>query len=143
MGLKALLQRTMRPHLNIGTIDHVKTTLTAAIVGSMADTKVEQPLFPPLEEFPNIPPHVFKPNPPVFEETPKSRRSRLSTILGATAMMGMYGGMMGMGGPSGAYIRFNPDREKTPEDLEKMEAARRKRELKAAKRNRHAQKDAT
>jgi hypothetical protein len=45
----------------------------------------------------------------------------------------MYGMKLG-GGPSGQSIRENPLREKTPEDIARMEAARAKQARKAAKR---------
>ena len=46
------------------------------------------------------------------------------------------GALMGGFGRRSAYAeRHDPDREKTPEDLANIEAARLKRERKAAKRN--------
>lgn len=55
-------------------------------------------------------------------------------LLALTALAMMPG--MG-GGPLAADIRNDPDREKTPEDLERIAAAQRKRERKAALRYRH------
>lgn len=64
---------------------------------------------------------------------PPRRKSALMGILAATAMLaGSYGFGMG-GGRSSAMERNDPNREKTPEDLERMAAAQRKRDRKAAR----------
>jgi len=57
-------------------------------------------------------------------------------MMGLLAMTAMMAGSFGMGGGrSSSAERHDPDREKTPEDLERMAAAQRKRERKAARRN--------
>jgi hypothetical protein len=61
---------------------------------------------------------------------------------GMLALLAMSG-MIGMGFPrmrgsrSAKSVRNDPDREKTPDDIRKLEAARLKRERKAAKHSRH------
>ena len=67
-------------------------------------------------------------------EPPLVRRSRLPAlafIAGAMAMAGTFG--LPGGGPSAASIRHDPRRPKTPKDLERMAAAQRKRDRKAAR----------
>jgi hypothetical protein len=68
-------------------------------------------------------------------------RRRTPSAIGLIALTAMLAGagmyLPGGGGPSGQSIRNDPDREKTPEDLRKLEAARLKRERKAAKHSRH------
>lgn len=58
-------------------------------------------------------------------------------MMGLLAMTAMLAGSFGMGygGRSSSAERHDPDREKTPEDLERMAAAQRKRDRKAARRN--------
>ena len=68
-------------------------------------------------------------------------RRRTPSAIGLMALTAMLAGaamyLPGCGGPSGQSIRNDPDREKTPDDLRKLEAARLKRERKAAKHSRH------
>ena len=69
-------------------------------------------------------------------EIPKRRSgSGMMGLMAATAMLaGAFG--FGMGGGRSSYAeRHDPDREKTPEDLERMAAAQRKRDQRAARRN--------
>ena len=65
---------------------------------------------------------------------PLRRRNPMLGLLAlsALAMMPSMGG-----GPLAADIRNDPDREKTDEDLKRMDAAQRKRERKADLRSRH------
>jgi len=65
---------------------------------------------------------------------PLRRRSPMLGLLALSALAMMPG--MG-GGPLAADIRNDPDREKTDEDLKRMDAAKRKRERKAALSSRH------
>ena len=60
-------------------------------------------------------------------------------MLGLMAITALVAGCtLGFGGgPSGADIRHDPDREKTDEDLKRLDAAQRKRERKADLRSRH------
>lgn len=63
------------------------------------------------------------------------------SALGLTAMLaslGVHPGMPRGGGPSAASIRNDPKREKTPEDLRRMEAARKKFNEKAARRRKQS-----
>lgn len=80
--------------------------------------------------------HVLEPPSPVIEAMPLSRRRRTSTALAMTALLGAgVLGFPGLGRPSAAAIRHDPVREKTPEDEERLAAARLRRERRAAKRN--------
>lgn len=77
--------------------------------------------------------------PEIVEQPEKKPKMGVGGILAMTAMMMGAGGMAwngipGLGRyPSGASIRNDPDREKTPEDLKKIEKARIKREQKSLK----------
>lgn len=63
---------------------------------------------------------------------PPRRRSALMGLIAGAACLA--GGLPGFGGgPLAADIRNDPNREKTPEDLESMAAAQRKRDRKAAR----------
>jgi len=104
-------------------------------------TPPQEDVTPPQEDVP--PPPIrnsyvidgTQPPPPIW----KPRKS-MAGLLAMTAMLagcGMYG--MG-GGRSSAAERNDPDRPKTPQDLERMAAAQLKRERKAA---RKAQNNAT
>ena len=73
---------------------------------------------------------------PLRRRTPSAIGLMTLTAMLAGAAMYLPGG----GGPSGQSIRNDPDREKTPDDLRKLEAARLKRERKAAKHSRHNSK---
>lgn len=65
--------------------------------------------------------------------TPK-QKPRSSSMIGLLAMTAMLAGSLGIGGGrSSAMERNDPNREKTPEDLERMETAQRKRDRKAAR----------
>ena len=68
-----------------------------------------------------------------------SRRRKSSAMMGLLSMTAMMGVAFGMGGGgySSSAERHCPDREKTPEDLERIAAAQRKRDKKAARRNSH------
>lgn len=62
------------------------------------------------------------------------RRSRFRAA-GLLAMTAMLAGSFSFGGGRSSYAeRHDPNRPKTPEDLERMEAARLRREKKAVKR---------
>lgn len=62
---------------------------------------------------------------------PRRQSAMMGLIAGAACLAG---GLPGFGGgPSGADIRNDPSREKTPQDLERMAAAQRKRDRKAAR----------
>jgi hypothetical protein len=70
--------------------------------------------------------------PPAAAPKPQRRKSTLAGVLAVTAMLGgpfFFGG----GGRSAAMDRNDPNREKTPDDLERMSAAQRKRDRKAAR----------
>ena len=65
---------------------------------------------------------------------PPRRSTKVGTILAMTAMLaGGFGFGLPCGGPSAASIRHDPRRPKTAADLERMEAAQRKRDRKAAR----------
>lgn len=66
---------------------------------------------------------------------PKPPRRRSAMMMGLIAGAAcLAGGLPGFGGgPLAADIRNDPNREKTPEDLERMAAAQRKRDRKAAR----------
>ena len=66
---------------------------------------------------------------------PKPPRRRSPLVMGLIAGAAcLAGGLPGFGGgPLAADIRNDPNREKTPEDLERMAAAQRKRDRKAAR----------
>ena len=115
----------MKPRLNIGMIGHVdhgKTTMTAAIVTTMAN----RPACPVVVN--ESPERGITINTAHVEyeapEPPFVRRSQLpalAIIAGAMAMVGTFG--LPGGGPSAASIRHDPRRPKTPADLERMDAA--------------------
>jgi len=58
-------------------------------------------------------------------------------MMGGLIAMSLIAAMpfMGGGGSSAAAVRNDPEREKTQRDLERIAAAQRKRERKAARRN--------
>ena len=106
--------------------------MTAAIVAAMAN-RSEVPVIaqPPPEIGITInTAHVEHeaPEPPLVR---RSRLPALAFIAGAMAMAGTFD--LPGGGPSAASIRHDPRRPKTPDDLERMEAAQRKRDRKAAR----------
>jgi hypothetical protein len=125
----------MKPRLNIGMIGHVdhrRTTATAAIVSATAN----RPACPVVV---NEPPergitintaHVEYEAP---EPLPPRRSTKVGTILAVTAMLAGGFGFGLPGGPSAASIRHDSKRPKTDADLERMEAAQRKRDRKAAR----------
>jgi hypothetical protein len=102
----------MKPHVNIGIIghmDHGKTTLTAAITSALANAQGAEPAPP---------------------------RKPRGSAAGVLAMAALLAGSLGVGGGQlAADVRHDPRREKTPQDLERMAAAQRKRDRKAARRN--------
>lgn len=129
----------MKPHINIGNIghiDHGKTTLTAAICSALGATlKQPEPVMvcPPSDDLRGlaIENTAMEYTPaPVIVDPPPHRRSPVMAMMALTALAMMPG--MG-GGPLAADIRNDPNREKTPEDLERMAAAQRKRDRKAAR----------
>ena len=129
----------MRPHINIGMIGHVdhgKTTLTAAITAAMAQAPAPLIVGPPADDslaFERMATMEYKPDPVVVEAMPR-RRNPLAAALVLPIMCGMAAMMPGWsaGNPS-QQERNDPRREKTPADLERMAAAQRKRERKAAR----------
>lgn len=126
----------MKPHINIGMIGHVdhgKTTLTAAITASLA-TRPEPILVSPKSEDPRgrtiETRHVEYAPAPIIVDPPQRRRSPVMAMMALTALAMMPGRG---GGPLAADIHNDPSREKTPQDLERMAAAQRKRDRKAAR----------
>jgi hypothetical protein len=131
----------MKPHINIGTIghiDHGKTTLTAAICAAMAHKSCPDAIIlaPPADGNQLLTMAVaaeqYQPAPIVMDYRP--RRSPLAAALVLPIMCGMMSMMPGWsaGNPS-QQERNDPNREKTPQDLERMAAAQRKRDRKAAR----------
>jgi hypothetical protein len=119
----------MKPHINIGVIghiDHGKTTLTAAITSTLVSEpeKKDFAIDPPLQED----------EPPLPARKPRGSMAGLLAMTAMLAGCGMYG--MG-GGRSSAAERNDPDRPKTPQDLERLVAAQLKRERKAARKARN------
>lgn len=121
----------------IGHIDHGKTTLTAAITATIASgiqpAPVLAPSFDPERGIKIDTSHVeYKKEEVPFFDRPKPRG------LGAMALMPLIlGSCIGMlgggGGVSAQQERNDPARPKTPEDLARIEAAKRKRERKLGK----------
>jgi len=126
----------MKPHINIGTIghiDHGRTTLTAAICATLA-TRPEPILVNPksddLREIMIESKAVEYTHAPVIAE----HRPRQNSMMAMMAMIGGLGGMPGMSARNPSQQERNsPNREKTPEDLERMEAAQKKRDRKSTK----------
>jgi hypothetical protein len=125
----------MKPRLNIGmigSVDHGRTTMTAAIVAAMANRPACPVVVvdPPERGITINTAHVEyeAPEPPLVR---RSRLPALAFIAGAMAMAGTFD--LPGGGPSAASIRHDPRRPKTPDDLDRMEAAQRKRDRKAAR----------
>jgi hypothetical protein len=119
----------MRPHTNIGIIGGAlnvgRSTLTSAIVNTLAEqTKpgavitADEIKMPKLEDV------------KMYEEAPKPKLP-MKSIFPFIATSAMLGGAFNFPGPSSYDIRHDPTREKTPEDLAKIDAARIKRERKA------------
>ncbi len=125
----------MKPHINIGTIghiDHGKTTLTAAISATLANRPEPILVSPKSEDLRGlmIESKAMEYTPAPIIVDPPRRRSPVMPLF----IMATMAGMLGMtGAPSAADVRNSPDREKTPEDLERMAAAQRKRDRKAAR----------
>jgi hypothetical protein len=122
----------------IGSIDHGRTTLTAAIVSAMAN-RSEVPVIaqPPPELGAAITintAHVeYESNDVIGLMRPRRKPSNLM-MAALPIMCGGFAGIPGFGGSrSAASIRHDPKRPKTEDDLERMEAARLKRERKAAR----------
>jgi hypothetical protein len=131
----------MRPHIHIGTIGHVdhgKTTLTAAITNTLANSTPPPLIVRPDTgvkiETAHVEYHQPAQAPVVMDVT---RRPK----LGATGLLMLTAALGGLAmpgfryAPSARSIRNDPHRPKTPEDLARMEAAQRKRDRKAARRN--------
>jgi len=125
----------MKPRLNIGmigSVDHGRTTMTAAIVAAMANRPACPVVVvePPEQGITINTAHVEyeAPEPPLVR---RSKLPALAFIAGAMAMAGTLG--LPRGAPSAASIRHDPRRPKTAADLERMEAAQRKRDRKAAR----------
>lgn len=71
---------------------------------------------------------LYQPDPP------RPAKSKMAGLMAMTALAAGACGW-GYGGHSSYATRNDPDRQKTPEDLERMTAAQSKRERKAAKHN--------
>lgn len=111
----------MKPHNNIGCFAHGKATLAAAITSTLVDKGSPTSII-----YDDIPCAEYEPVP-----LPRKPRRSAASLLAATAMLA---GLLGIGGGrSSAMERNDPNREKTPQDLERMAAAQRKRDRKAAR----------
>lgn len=133
----------MKPHINVGMIGHVdhgKTTLTTAICAAMAhkSAPTEAMVVPPSDgnqvmKIESIAAKEYQPD-PVIAYQPRHR-----CPLAAAFVLPIMCGLAAMRFPGlsarnpSQQERNDPRREKTPQDLERMAAAQRKRDRKAAR----------
>jgi hypothetical protein len=127
----------MRPHINIGTIGHVdhgKTTLTAAITATLSEQHRSEPVIVHPDPEHKTRGITINTNHMEYYPDPAPRSNSALKLMAMTAMLAGGFGLRGYN-PSGADIRHDPKRPKTPKDMERMYAAQKKRDRKAAKRN--------
>lgn len=121
-----------RPHVNIGTIGgFTSPTLISSVLS--ATTSANSTEIITVDEGSTIAGTSYVEYKPELPLTKKPKSSMLSML----AMAGMMGGggfpMLAWKGRSAATVRNDPNREKTQDDLDRLEAARQKRERKEAR----------
>lgn len=134
LPLVSVDRTTMRPHINIGQIGHVdygKTTLTEAITAALSEQQRSEPAV--VHEEPSG--ITINTNPVEYVNAPEPPARKTNSLMRLLAMSEMIAGSFKSCNPSSADIRHDPNRPKTPKDLERMETAQKKRDRKAAKRN--------